>query len=616
MPAVNDEKRYSRSLWAGIAFWIILSTIAVAVRGVRWDENYEFAQLITGRVTAPAGHPALRYSNTAFTLQTWLLAGMMKPGAGPALINGFRNVLYLLAGVLPAFLLTSRITGRIRAGHLAALLVLEGVLTEFDGVYPIGPWPWLYSNGHIGGGWALIGLYALAAGHWRLALFFAALLPVVHIGQAPVLFAAGALYGFWLMLHRQWAAIRRALPWALPGLLAAALLVALIQSHAAPPPETGPYAVSGNETAIWQGYVARHDPHRRFPDGNGHLVMIGALLLLAPAWYRENNMNARRVYGALLIYTAGTAACVWLTMALHARLRPEVPMLLLGWLPYRLINHIPWVLLAAAAGQVWRNPRTRPLLPLALIFAMARPLAHLFLAQEFYRRYLFPGDAILFGLYGAALAVTFPPKWRPGSGLALAAVLGMYHQFGAACLAAGLIAALALQKIRFLEPVRLLTSRAATGAVIAVCVFLQLLHQGRHREHLPVDTFQKKTAAVLAETTPPDAPLITPQQVYAWQAKTGRIMLADAATASLLSYLPALGPPIQQIHEDLYGYRFDQEKDWQPRDVLWRDRRPDAWRELGLKYGAFYVASPGDVLLQLPAVVQADGWTLYRIPGR
>ena len=47
-----------RAFWAGLLFWVALCFVAVAVRGVRWEEGYERAQVLLNISLVPARRAA------------------------------------------------------------------------------------------------------------------------------------------------------------------------------------------------------------------------------------------------------------------------------------------------------------------------------------------------------------------------------------------------------------------------------------------------------------------------------------------------------------------------------------------------------------------------------
>src|SRR5690606_10721773 len=121
---------------------------------VRWDENYEFAQVIAGTVPYPPDHPLPQYVRGMFSLQTQSLAWLMAITENALLLNGARNVLCLFMTVFPAHLIALALTGRAVWGLSAGALTLMGVHTGFFSSYPIEVLPGLYSNGTVGMGCA------------------------------------------------------------------------------------------------------------------------------------------------------------------------------------------------------------------------------------------------------------------------------------------------------------------------------------------------------------------------------------------------------------------------------------------------------------------------------
>ena len=124
-------KAKSPALWKGVLFWSLFSCIVIIFRGVRWDENYEFAQVILGQVPYPDAHPLAQYVHSFYSLQTWLLAALMQFVPGPLLANTLRNLLFLLATTVPVFLITSHLSQNRCSGHIATALVLLGVHIPF-----------------------------------------------------------------------------------------------------------------------------------------------------------------------------------------------------------------------------------------------------------------------------------------------------------------------------------------------------------------------------------------------------------------------------------------------------------------------------------------------------
>ncbi len=410
MPGTATAKQSKKppALWRGAGACVLFAIVAVAVRGVRWDETWEHAQILTGLVEYPEGHPLSLYVHNAFSLQTYLSAGMLSLGAGPALVCGFRNVLFLLASLLPVYALAATLTRSVVAGLLAALLMMQGILLEFDGSYPTMVWPETYSNGHIGGGLVLLALAALVAGRFRRAFFLLGFIPCIHVGQWPPLAATVAIFGVHALIVSKKKVTPRALRWAgmfILGLGLTALFWAIHRQFTLPMPVSGPFAAGGDTEAVWRGYTALHDPHRRFPPGNGHVLLAGTILLAWLLAVYGTEYRIRRTGLGLALYTSIVGLLVWGTMAIHAVLGTDIPFLLIAWMPYRLINHIPAIALALMIALIlarWPQRGWRLLFG-AVIVGMLQPLWPRIVGEALHSRYLAGGECVSFLLFGAAL---------------------------------------------------------------------------------------------------------------------------------------------------------------------------------------------------------------------
>ena len=649
-----------KDLLTGVLLWTLFCVVAVLVRGVRWDETFEHAQVIAGQVNYPCGHPLVCYARGAFSLQTYVSAAMLWLGASPAWVCGFRNVLFLMASVMPVFLLTSLLARRTIWGHAAALLALQGIFLEFDGSYPLAVWPQLYSNGPIGGGCALLGLYFLLAGHWRAAFFLLGLMPCIHMGQMAPLVAVCGLFWLWALWSGRRTLVVRAFVFGVLGAAPCAAFLAVQRTFSVTPPMDGPYYCAADPHPIWAGYTMLLDFHRWFPPGNGHMVLAGMLLLAGAAafWERRSSFSKqnRSSQGApperpllgLFLYGLCIAATVWSIMIAQRIMGENVPFVLIVWMPYRLINHIPPILLALAvatlARSLGRDSPASVLIPAALLYCVLLPALPLILPSGVFTRYFAVGDSVFFGLYaGAATALLLslrdaPREAGPGAlpsdslggsqrafaawlGLFIAGLIGlsMYHQFGAACSVLGGAAVIALQLIGPRMPG---LRRFALSRAVLVCLCLLMAFslnnlQWRVRRHLPVTSFDCLLTAYLAEQGDPDAMLVTQPDAYCVQAKTGHPVFVDNATPSYISYMPALGPVIQKMHREVYGIRFDRacgETPPVPWRELWTARTRTEWQALAEEYGFRYVVAADSLELDLPLAFRDGSGALYEAP--
>ena len=636
----NNQARHA--IVFGVTLWVCFCIAIVAVRGVRWDETYEHAQVITRQVPYPDGHPLFRYSRGAFSLQTFLSAGMLSAGMAPTTICGFRNVLLLLSTVLPVFLFAAWLTRRALWGHTAALLALSGLFLEFDGSYPFMIWPGVFSNGPVGGLYALVTLYCLLNAHWRTAFLLVGLMPAVHIGQAPPVWGLAAVCAAWGVWRGQGRDAAKGIAFAALGLAICVAFLLFIRQFHVPAPVDGPFFSAADLLPIWRAYTAS-DIHRLFPPGNGQLALVGFLILTAlatlEAWRTTRTIadGPAAVYVGLLIYGAGIAAAVWGIMLIHHAMGQRVPFLLVGWMPYRLINHIAPLLLAGVVGVLGGSrrthepptPRVQTLLPAALAYMLLSPLLARVVGEDVYARYLAGGDGVFFALYGAALgvlAVRLTRTRRDALAIgvlctALLAALAAYHQFGAACLTAGLVASLLLSGLPRRETRAALDStRTASFALLAILLAIVFVQQWRGRDPLPRSAFDKRVTFYLAESGEDTAMLAAQPDEFLLQARTGHPVLVETATASLMSYVPALGPGIDKVYGDVYGIHFgplsEGDAPAKPWREVWTQRDRVQWTRLADEYGFRYIVAYDDLKLDLPLVLrERDGpAALFAIP--
>ena len=612
-----------------VVIWLMATIIAVLARGLHWDESYEHAQILAGMVQYPEGHPQAVYAHNAFTVQTAVSALLLRCGAGAWGVEFFRNVLFLLATVLPPCLLTIVATGRAWLGHMAALLTLCGVFLAFDGSYPLMVWPETYSNGHIGGGWALVALALLLGGNPRAGALLFGLLPAVHVGQWPVLLGWMGCAGAWLAFNGQWHTLRRGAVWAALGL---ALTTVFAVFHYAVLRVPIDAELTGEARELWAAFTGYHDLHRQPPGVNGQCMIIATLVLSGLAL---TGRPLRWPHAGIALYAAGIAAAVWMTQVLTALLGDGLPFVFQAWMPYRMINHLPACFVALAFALLTRRERfpwpelllvgytaVLALLPTALRFAGDGTVGTML------RAYLGEGDAVVFVLFGAAVAVGVESRWRWALVAVCVAPLAWFHQFGAACVVAGAAVA-GLSKMgtvpsespsAWTVPFLRLSRRALSRmrgphpyiqALLFLAVLLVLVgHQARYRVSLPMPAFQARVAALLQEE--PDALVVTEPFPFLWQAQTGVAIFTDATSHSLVSYLPALAPRIEAMYTEVYGITLRAAALADYRDT-WAHRDARTWRTLAARWHFTHVAAPSDVPLNLPVRIEEGGWRLHDV---
>jgi len=612
------------SVVAGCFLWLVFSFVSVWVRGVRWDENYEFAQVLLGLIPYPDGHPLYQHVHNAFSLQTYLVAAVMHLVPGPLAANGLRNVLFVALTTIPVYLFGARLSGRSAWGHAAALLVMMRIHAGFFSTYPIEVWPVMGSNGAIGQGFALLALYLLAAGRLFPAFLLVGLMPAVHIGQFPPL-AVVAL----LCLAERWHngnrdELRRATCGAAIGLTLTAVCVGVFLCLRVQPPTSGPYFSTIPADAVWQGHLRGFASHRDLPLGTGHITIF-CMLLLSIAGIRLERVRGGRGGPWFWIgaYGFAVAALVWGIMGVHLILSERTPYSLLSWMPYRLMNHLGPLAIAMmiAVLAAERASGAGIVVVLALLAGAIRPWIEPILGHTLYTRYVSGGEGIFLGLFGAAAAMTisllgedrrFRRVWA-----ALLAVLWIVlltkHQFGAVCAAAGwLVASIVANRVKTVW-----VTRTLMPACLALTAAI-LVEQAAHRQHLPVSDFERRVHTYLDEQGEPMAMIAVRHEQYEGQARLGHPVTTDMATLTWIPYHLSLGPSLHKLYLDLYGINIapsgSEPVSTVPWFEVWPKKDIGEWKRLAAEYDFHYVLAPAFMAIQLPLIMEGDGQKLYKIP--
>ncbi len=621
-------------LRTGILFWGAFSILAVIIRGVRWDEDYEFAQVILGQIPFPQGHPLYQYVHSFFSLQPFSLAAFMHFFPDPLWANGVRNVLFLMASTIPIYLWGALLSKRAVGGHSAVIFLLLGIHISFYSSYPVAVWPEIFSNGPIGLGYMLLTLWALASQRLRVAGLLLGFAPLVHLGQFPPLLATAVAYVGWNLYQGRRREIMPFL-WAIvPGLVACLAFAVYLRGIAVAPPTTGPYFTPTDPMVLWHTFMERYASHRAIPYTTGHLVLIGAMLLfvhgVALRWLRVRSTNNTSLFDGkspsdwACFYMAVATSTVWLVMLAHRSYGPDVPYILVGWLPYRLMNHIAPLLIPLLIALCFRRDNKIPgWFPPLMLIALLAPLLHLGLAVTLVERYVSAGEYLFFVLYGAATTSTairigrLDRRAGAASGLALLlsiAALGWYHQFGAACLLVGAL----LPLLPALPQVSARHLKLATSSLVAVMILAMLAKQGEARAHLRSSHFLLEVAAYLQHEGDDKAMILVPHQQAGMQMQLGHPVMADMATMFHGIYRPPLAPAVNAIFQDFYGMSLDP--DVTPPPLAWHEVWPakslEEWQHLSEKYDLVYVIARSFMELPLDKLLPGSEYSLYRIPPR
>lgn len=617
------------SLRNGLVFWTVFSVIAVAVRGVRWDETLEQAQLLLGTVPYPAGHPYAVIEHNAFTINHLVSTAVLWL-TGPAGVCWFRNVLSLWLTLLPVFMLGVLVGRRKLAGHVAVVLVLLNTLSPFASYYPLAVWPNGFSSGPVGMGYGLMCFYFLVAGRIRLAFFLIGLMPLIHIGQAPMMYAVGGLFGLWLIgFHRE-----KALPavgYTLLGLAFCALFLVLKQRFLdVLLPASGPYYSPEDYWPIWQAFTELYDVHGVRPRfahlSHRNIVLVVMLVLGAAAtWIEWRKAGKARVCFWFWIFGVSASLIIWAVALLQYALGKGASFYLVSWMPYRFSNHVSVLALILAVGLLFRGGGAKTLLiPAVLAYEALSPLLGSIVPEAIYTRYI--GGALevpAFVLWGGALAAVALElrtvtrrAWVVWVGYAIGlAALSYYHRYGALCSVAGtgfVLAAAFFEKRPASVRWERYATTFATGILLAIVLGDRMVREYENRSHLEVAGIERRIVAILDQNGDRDAMLLAPYWQIFLQARTGHPVMADYQTPHYMTYIPALAPSLKKLHLDVFGKAIDQPYE-QDLDE-WAIRTQAQWQALGRQYDVWYVLCPEEVPLNLPWMLRGNRMVFYRIP--
>jgi hypothetical protein len=623
-----------RPCLTGALLWTAFSLVAVLLRGVRWDENYEFAQVILGQISYPEGHPLFQYVRGFYSLQTYSLAALMYFFPEPLPANLLRNWAFLAASTVPVYLLGTLFARRQLVGHVAVVFVLLQIHTSFYSTYPVLVWPMIFSNGAIGLGYMLLALWALLDRRYRFAGLLLGLAPAVHLGQFPPLLIVAVLQSLWLLRKGQSRDVLNLIRFAMPGLAVSVLFALFLRWFAVASPVDGPYFSPVAPELLWRTFMERYAGHRAIPWTTGHIVLLGAVLLAVGllAARRSDAGRSDKTQGPLLenpwtwslLYCAIASCLVWFIMAVHYVMGPDIPYLLVGWLPYRLMNHVAPILipLLVAIGYT-REDRMPAWISAALLAALLTPLADLAMEREMIAKYLDNGEYLLFYLFGGTMGTGIVLAYRKQTAfvavasIAIAAMisaLACFHQYGAACTLAGVTAAC----IPMPGAVTARGLRFAGAGLGSLIVLAMLAREAEGRQHLYKSEFHQIVTSLLAEEGEPEAMILVHHDQAGDQMLFGHPVMADMATMLHGVYRPAIAPSVNAIFQDFYGIYLDPAAPRPDPPLAWHEVWPsfslETWQQLSAKYGVAYVAAPSFMRLPLELLVRDDQRNFYHIP--
>jgi hypothetical protein len=659
-----------RLLGSGALVWALFSVVQVLLNGVVLDEGVVPAQIITGTVHYPAGHPHQVYYTSAFSLLNYLGAGLWALLPNAFVLSAIRNTLALFLSTFVPYTLVVLLTGYPLWGHLASALTLSEAVLHFQGVYPLMIFPHFYSTGHTGLHLAILTMILLTAGLWRTGGFILGLLPSIHLTMALVVLPWSICY---LFLDREARAHRK--QWIVFlgfGLAICACLAVFIRLSHPPGGWIDPaYRDSANTDLIYSEYERTSDFHRQpFPYHTMYPMSVSpmfaylinplafftmGILLLRAAKDRVTNAQGsvpslvkpgNCFWVLLLVGIAWLYICTaWLVQLSLGSLPRFVQILM----PGRFSNFSAALLIPLTVAAFVCVLEACPKVVQVLAIAMSACLVMILAMPSFIR-----GEQIarvpLFVLWGMLAAATWcaptlARSYRYGAIIIALIVSGILlvahpHDHDAVKIFAPFLISWSMFWIgaRVLEGATLewpvWRSRARVILLLACVIYCAAAlcahrgNKGRYPWEVVSEYDQEMNQWLRVHAKPNEMILAhfdTPSEL---QAKTGHPALMEGDSLLLMTYMHSLAPTLNTLMRDLFGIDYTRSGELKgisvemKRDIyeiaanIWERRNIEEWQELGRKYGFRLVLSLTRNRLDLPPVVSGPAWTLYVIPPK
>ena len=633
-PEITRQTTLSdKSLVLGVLLWILVPALAIALRGIRWDEHAEFAPVFLGTVDYPQYHPLALWIHYVKNLQIFASALVMKFNADPTVISGMRNLLFLWATCLPTYLTGFALSRRALVGHIAVILLLFDLHAPFSSNYPWYTWPHFFSTGHVGRGAAMLTLAFLLLNKPRTALLLLGFLPAIHLGQAPLIFALTGLYLAHAFYTQDRSIVSRRCLWLIPGI---AVFAATWLLQPAPPiiPESSVYFSNADPMPIIRGYL-EIDPHRAkpgtwIPYTNGNLMLMLMILVTigAAIMQRKSDLD-RQPYVLLALYVAGCAIVVFGAMTLHLVLGDRIPLLIIGAMPYRFANHVAFLFPVAVAAILLRTKDETSFAQsgavvssLVLLSISMHPLLRNVLPGDLYSRYiLHNGLSVFFGI-GAMLGIITHAQigerkvlliWCAAT-LAALLITGIYHQLAVGTLLTGAGSFVALNAffnkratMRWTQPL------LVTCTLIALATILSQQYQ--MRVTMPTKPMYSSIQDYLDSDETQNHLVLSAHDQVGLQSRIQQPVLVDFPLKTNIPYHHYLAPTIEKMYKDLYGISFVSptiagSPDW---IEIWQLRSTAEWHVLADSYAFNYILAPRTLSLPFEILFEDEYEVFYRI---
>jgi hypothetical protein len=648
----------------GALFCAVLAVLHILLRGVILSEVVDAAQIITGAVRYPEGHPHQVFYSTAPALPNFIASGIWLVTPSPAVVSAVFNWLFLFLSLFLPFAIVVTLTGRMAWGVLAvALTLVEGSLL-LQGVYPMWVLPNFYVHGHIGIHLASLGVLFSVIGYWRSAGLILGILPAFHAPMALLAWPWLAGYGLLSGAIGDRTAIRRFVPTFVAGVSVFAVLI-LYRMVAGDTNPVAPY-LPGTEDgqAVYQSFAALTDVHARPFRLTSIAYGVGSVIALllggAVALVRRRRRDEVAQQGTTRVpWLLGFIALVWAYVFgawVYQTYIGPLPSMIALTRPYRFSNIsalfvIPFgvALLAHLRDRLDATLQRRTYLVVAAgLIALVAAKA---LNPTAGARLAIPGMMLVLFIVAVIPLVSRRPivRW----GLIVAAVIGVaailvINPSKALQQLAFFAAAVAILMLIPELPLLAHSSSSVTKrwdfaalfapALVAAIVLVGLPGYWDRVAPLGPDgtpnrwdrvwSYDREMNQWLAANTEPDEmilPVMSPRSEI--PAKTGHPVLIEPPTLYLMSYMPDRAGVVGRMVDDLYGVRYGDSA-WVARtapsgrlstsdDVwmeAWRERTRAEWQEVGTRYDFRLVLAPTGTPLDLPLGFVGSMWSIYVIP--
>jgi hypothetical protein len=649
---IDDATGTSSTLARGAVVCLAYAVLLLLYHGVVLDETVAAAQIITGAVEYPPGHPHDAFYKQAYSLLYYVASALWLAAPSATLVSAVFDVLWTFLSTFVPFTLATVLGGGALWGYLAAAVTSLGAFLIFSGTYPMFVFPSFFSNGHSGAHVALLAVGLLLARQWRTAGFLLGVLPSLHAAMAAVTWPWAAAWLLWSSNRPSPDERRTLIPAAAVGLAICVIVFALTRMTDVAP-ALPPYDVTGDVNAIYHAFTSTADQHRHLFVVRSLAYLVNPVAFFALAFLLHRSAgSASQSSGPESLsvdkvrWLAGFGAMIWIGVYgawLHRAMLGPMPRPLELLMAFRFSNFTAMLLIpmiAAVIGLALRDAappiaaRARVLLATSMIV-----LAGLFVARRTRVDPILLISCLSFCL-GLVLASAKEAAMKRPALVAVGMIAGslallrpggwLSAYFVAMTAAFVLLIRVRTRRSRADVPAASTPhwpgARLALTATFAVVALVALKFRG-FPERFVMTPDDRRVAEWLETNGKPGEPILPAMwPLVELQLKTGHPTLLHWETLYVITYSPHQAAVVEAMTRDLIGLDFrdsaavaakcgTEVRAWCPAiATIWSARSTAEWQVLGRKYGFRLIYVPNAGRLQLRSVLPGTEWTLYEIP--